>query len=429
MYTLVIADDEVIERKAMKLLLTKEFPDIEVVACVGNGADLIAAVEESHPDIALVDVNMPGINGLDAIEILRQHASRTHFVIISAYDDFKYVQKALNLQINAYILKPGRRQDTVDTIRKLCEDIDKSRFSQNSQAQVYSLLEQIQPVLESEIMMSLFIDEPSQENFDIYCTMHGVKFWGGAVVSFVPTEKSFSQQKASLNTLISQAVSGSCSCLYNVTESNICLLLFLPERVHSHPETEHEWLQDLVKILFADVQEKIGAQLRVGVSRVYDSFAEMSTAYHESIEALKQQADFICYYKAPDQAASGAGCETQNEHVQAAMRYIQAHYKEDLSLDQIAEQSGISPFYLSRLIKQELGITLVEYLTQVRVKRACELALSTKQPINEIAVQVGYLNPTYFCRIFKRSTGVTIGQMREQHAGMPEIRTEHSEES
>ena len=80
-YTMIIADDEEIERKALRLLIQKEFPEIEIVALVANGTDLVAQAQKWRPDIAIVDVNMPGINGIDAIDLLCARGVETRFII------------------------------------------------------------------------------------------------------------------------------------------------------------------------------------------------------------------------------------------------------------------------------------------------------------------------------------------------------------
>ena len=72
MYTMIIADDESIARKSLELFIKKEFPDIRVIASVADGLELIRSVEENIPDIAIVDINMPGINGIDAIGLLNE---------------------------------------------------------------------------------------------------------------------------------------------------------------------------------------------------------------------------------------------------------------------------------------------------------------------------------------------------------------------
>ena len=135
-YTILIADDEEIERKALCLLLQKEFPEIAIVAVACNGTELVSLLQQHQPDIAIVDVNMPGINGIDAIDLLRARGSKTHFIINTAYDDFAYVQRALSLKIDAYILKPEKRDTTIQTIRKLCRQIDTARENNHSQQQI-----------------------------------------------------------------------------------------------------------------------------------------------------------------------------------------------------------------------------------------------------------------------------------------------------
>ena len=108
--------------------------------------------------------------------------------------------------------------------------------------------------------------------------------------------------------------------------------------------------------------------------------------------------------------------ETSEEktYVGQALRYIEEHYAEDISLDLVAEKIGISPFYLSRLFRAERGESFVEYLTGVRMQTAVRLAKETRLSIREIATRTGYGSPTYFCRVFKKYTGSTIGELREQ---------------
>lgn len=73
---------------------------------------------------------------------------------------------------------------------------------------------------------------------------------------------------------------------------------------------------------------------------------------------------------------------------------------------------GISPFYLSRLLKQELNKTFVELLTEVRITEALKLLQDHSKTIREISKDVGYLNPNYFYKVFKKQTGMTVGEIR-----------------
>jgi two-component system response regulator YesN len=87
------------------------------------------------------------------------------------------------------------------------------------------------------------------------------------------------------------------------------------------------------------------------------------------------------------------------------MEYIRGHFGENLTLESVARQVFLSPYYLSHLFSEELGITFVEYLTSVRMEKARELLSGTSRSIVEIANQVGYEDASYFGKVFKKDGG------------------------
>lgn len=95
-----------------------------------------------------------------------------------------------------------------------------------------------------------------------------------------------------------------------------------------------------------------------------------------------------------------------------AVRLIRENYGRQLSLEGVAEQIHVSPKYLSRLFKDEMGIGFSEYLTQVRLEEAEKLLSSSMLNVREIAAQVGYLDEKYFSRIFKKATGLKPTEYR-----------------
>ena len=92
---------------------------------------------------------------------------------------------------------------------------------------------------------------------------------------------------------------------------------------------------------------------------------------------------------------------------------MEQHFEEDISLDQAAEASGVSTFYLSRLFKQELDQTFIKILTDIRMSHAMKMVWANKYTVKEIAEKSGYANITYFYKIFKKYTGMNIGEIRE----------------
>lgn len=99
--------------------------------------------------------------------------------------------------------------------------------------------------------------------------------------------------------------------------------------------------------------------------------------------------------------------------ISEAFKYIRAHHDEDITLDSVAKAVHISPFYLSHMLKEEAGITFVEYLTKIRVEEAKWLLRSTDLSIVEIGIRIGYSDPGYFSKVFKKATGMTPNAYRK----------------
>ncbi len=89
-----------------------------------------------------------------------------------------------------------------------------------------------------------------------------------------------------------------------------------------------------------------------------------------------------------------------------AMYYIQGNYEKQLQLSDVSGFCGVSSGYLSRLFSDQLGISFVDYLTSIRMKVAEELLLENRLPIKEIAFAVGFQDPNYFSRIFRKQKGI-----------------------
>lgn len=95
--------------------------------------------------------------------------------------------------------------------------------------------------------------------------------------------------------------------------------------------------------------------------------------------------------------------------------YLNDHYREDITLDDLAEKFYISRSYLTRIFKETTGITVVQYLTVVRIRQAARLLRETDSPITEIADLCGFGNVTYFEKVFNRIRGMTPRQYRKNN--------------
>jgi len=105
--------------------------------------------------------------------------------------------------------------------------------------------------------------------------------------------------------------------------------------------------------------------------------------------------------------------------ISPTINYIDANYDKPLTLAEIARASHLSVSRLAHLFKEQMGMTLIDYVTAVRIERAKELLLGTDQSCTEICFQVGYNNQSYFTRTFKSVAGLTPRQFRMQNRRGP----------
>ncbi len=122
MWKVLIADDEPKIRQGLKKWINELDMPFEVIAEAKNGLEAIALYQEYRPNLCLVDINMPIINGLEFIRSLKDISKESLIVIITGYDSFDYVLKALKLHVYDYLLKPVPRTDFINIMRKVHEE-------------------------------------------------------------------------------------------------------------------------------------------------------------------------------------------------------------------------------------------------------------------------------------------------------------------
>lgn len=101
--------------------------------------------------------------------------------------------------------------------------------------------------------------------------------------------------------------------------------------------------------------------------------------------------------------------------IKAIKLFINEHFSENITLDSIAGSAFLSASYASRLFKKELGISIMDYLLQVRMNEAKKLLKDTALPIEEVASRTGYADSSYFTKVFRKAEGITPSQYRQSH--------------
>lgn len=529
MYRMILADDEEIERKALKLLLQNSLPEIEVVADVGNGLALLEAAARFEPHILVVDINMPGVSGLEAIRQLRDRGCKAKIIVYTAYSYFEYARDALQYQVQDYLLKPAKRERFVETVRRSIASIEEDVSATEKSRELEELIRQISPTICSEFMMAVVLGDSDSKRLETYAKVIGLFGPGGYMMTF---QLQTAQNALSDYDLLSNAiVQSDAAALIAGMLRELCggiagqlvnnqLACFVPADPALGEYRVKVLSTELAEVILCRVREEKGVAVTVGIGSAYGALKKLNLSYRESLNALhcqgvktpirhfgdlferravanpfaKYQNELVAWMKQGDlescrgrleqvfqkhggevgfQELRDSALETvleavrsieerlsvsgenrlsistlfahsaQNEtpeqifqwmlgvfeglasrlHVQGsqkqsrtvagAVAYIQDNLAQDISLEQTAETVGVSPYYLSRLFKDETGENFVGYLTRLKMERAKELLQKYGYSIKKVSDALGYSSPTYFCKVFKRYTGLTVGEYKK----------------
>ena len=118
MYQILIAEDETLERKVLTSILQKHFGELCRIHEAKNGRDAVALFLEHKPQVAILDIEMPGSSGLEAARQIRQSGLPCMILFLTAYDKFSYAREAITLRALDYLLKPYEAQELILSVEE-----------------------------------------------------------------------------------------------------------------------------------------------------------------------------------------------------------------------------------------------------------------------------------------------------------------------
>lgn len=119
---LLIVDDDTLILKSLSLTLSRE-DDIEVVGCASDGAEALKISEEHTPDIVLMDIRMPGVDGVAATRLIKHRYPNTRVMMLTTFDDKPNIQQALSAGADGYLLKTDKISDSASKLRVMMEGV------------------------------------------------------------------------------------------------------------------------------------------------------------------------------------------------------------------------------------------------------------------------------------------------------------------
>ena len=182
MYRIMLADDEGIMLEALRNIIESNFGDECEIATAKTGRAVVELAESFRPDIAFMDIQMPGLNGIQAMKEIQKFNSNIVFIVISAYDKFSYAREAINLGVLEYLTKPVNKRVIVDVCMKAMHKVDEARQKRSDDLEIREKLETVIPILESGYIYNLLLQDAFHNYNDKYRQLMGIEEEYGFII-------------------------------------------------------------------------------------------------------------------------------------------------------------------------------------------------------------------------------------------------------
>jgi two-component system, response regulator YesN len=390
MWKVLIADDEPKIRRGLRTSIERLRPDMRVVAEAEDGEVALDLARKEKPDILMIDVRMPFLNGLELIEKLNEVLSDCIIIVVSGHDEFEYAQRALRLKVFEYVLKPVPQEVLASVLARAAEALADARRQRKYVSWAHEQLERNLPLLREQFLRDWVRARLSPLEIDEQARFLGMEITGRLLMTLIH--------------VVEHAVATAQS---EERDRRIALYAVRSAVEESFGESEPRWV-------FVDEHDNI---VVLSCSRAGDPRADavgnterrVVPALCQALVAAQAVVEDAPLGVAEAYEALSAEVSSKGAHrglVVVAQRYIDSHFGEStLSLEEVASAAQISPGYLSRLLKLETGFSFVDYLTRVRINKAVQIMNDPAVKVYEVAEAVGYQSQHYFSRAFKRVFG------------------------
>ena len=321
--------------------------DYELVGSASDGQTALELIENVHPDVVFVDIRMPGLSGLEVIEHFYKKYPDMIFVLVSAYKEFEYARKGMELGVHSYLDKPV----TMDKLKNTLEKIDEE-----------------------------FQERPDNTDVEHQRVIQDLRLSINAIVELIndSSTENWEEEVQRIQLLLKKAN-------YNLSEYKEESYKLTMAASAAFYEKWKQYEHDFNFPLFNNIEEL------------------------QTIEEVDEYVFLILQRIFEKISVRKIG--SSHRVITQILDYINQNYSQDFGLNEMAEMVHMNHAYLSILFKDEVGISFVRYLTQIRMAHAKELLLKGEK-VQDVSVAVGYNNYRYFCNIFKKEEGVTPMQFK-----------------
>ncbi|GMK43513.1 response regulator [Paenibacillus glycanilyticus] len=384
---ILIVDDENVIREGIQRTLNNRFPAYSTYLAV-NAEEAVTQLRKHHIDIVLTDILMPGMTGLELMNLTRSMYPRVRWVVISAYSEFSYAQEAVRLGAKDYLLKPIGKEMLAEMIEKISGEIEQER-EQTEEAELLKLNRNYL----REAVFQRWAQGLDIGRFDMTPFMDSHPHFNLIMVK-MESDKVVQLEHFMIENVLGELIEKHGQGFVTIYDSKSLLgLVTLPEG-------------GTITSLLEELRTHLIKYLRVPFQIMHTDRIEDIDTVPGEVQRMRQASSTQVY----EHYASGS-----DQSIEVALQYIRTHYHADLSLEKVAAIVYLNPVYFSQLFKQKTGAGFKEYVIGLRLEQAKQMLLNPKLKLADVAERIGYQDMRHFSQLFRKKYGETPSEFRQRH--------------
>lgn len=300
MYHILILDDEEPLREAIRILGEWDNLKISEIHEAINGQEGLSILREHHIDLIMVDMKMPGMNGVEFLKKVKQEYPDMLTIVISGYNDFEYTHQAIRSNVLDYLLKPVNRHELNDTLRKAVHLLQERQQEQQHKIQQHRALHVSLPKLKENIYQSLIDKRFKKQGNEDMLAMIGAEddtcYHGAVVLRILNIEQVRRQRFYGDTSLLYFAIA---NVLNECTEDDIQYFCFANQRLeremiliyharHRYPQELGFALQQRVRSLIQTLEHLLDLYIIAGSGTPSNDIQQLATAYEQGKHMIEQ---------------------------------------------------------------------------------------------------------------------------------------------
>ncbi|MFD0712675.1 response regulator [Paenibacillus sp. GCM10027626] len=409
MYKVLIVDDEPFILDGLPYVIDWEEHGAEIAATARSGEEALAILERQTIHIVMTDIKMPSMDGLQLIETARSRGMNVKFIVLSGYDEFELVKKAVVYGVENYLLKPLEEEELSDTLLTTIEKLDHEVHLSIQNKQNYSIVKE--NILYRWVSGQIGHEELVSRAEFLHIDLAYEHFQVG-VVHLLPRPDAAGDVPDPLKGPLSYAILnicgetiGSCgNCLPFSGINGVPILLFA---WNGGDAPDPQQLAALLERCADNVRTYLKLEVAISLGTVEQDYRSVQHSYRAACNKLDRDG----------LAATGPSASIADDAHPAIMKvieYIDEHYSQEMSLKTLSHHFNMNAAYLGQLFKKATGDMFSNYLNRIRIEKAKQLLAESQLKASEIASAVGFSNLQYFSNVFFKYTGFYPTDFKKQ---------------